>query len=155
MSSCTSLTTSGKPATILSAEPWTWRAHPARSRPLAALHGALAIGGIAVLCATLGGVFWGGLAVVLLVVSLRRFYFPSRFTIDRQGITASDLLGTRRLAWSEVRRFCQDRHGAYLSTRSCPSRWDAYRGVHVLFGSRRVEVLAAIRSCLETGGDTT
>ncbi len=133
-------------------DPLTWRVHPARQRPWAALLTTLAIVAMAVSCALTGGVFWGVLAIVVLVGSLGRFYFPSRFTLDQEGVTAHSLLGPRRLAWARIRRFSYDGQGAYLSARARPSRWDAYGGVHLLFGSWRKEVLAAIRSRLSAGG---
>jgi len=136
-------------------EPLSWRACPARQRPAAALLAGLAIAAVALACAALGGVFWGILAVVVLLVSLNRFFFPSRFVIDSEGVTATYLLGTQRFAWSEIRRFSCDRHGLYLSTRSRRSRLDAYRGLHLLFGGRREEVLCRIRASLAPKGDAT
>ena len=133
----------------------SWRAHPARERPAAALLGGLAVIAVALLCAALGGVFWGILAVVVLLLSLNRFFFPSRFAIDSEGVTASYLLGTQRCRWSETRRLSCDRHGLYLSRRSRRSRLDAYRGVHLLFGRWREEVLRTVRSSLAAGGEAT
>jgi hypothetical protein len=129
-------------------EPLSWRAFPARQRPAAAVLAGLAIAGVALACAALGGVFWGILAAVGLLGSLHHFFFPSRFIIDSDGVAAAYLLGTRRLAWSRIRRFCWDRHGLYLSTRSRRSRLDAYRGLHLLFGDRREEVLCRVRARL-------
>lgn len=136
-------------------DPLAWRAYPARQRPAAAVLAGLAIAAVALASAAVGGVFWGILAVVVLVLSLNRFFFPSRFVIDSEGVAARYLLGTQRFAWSEIRRFCCDRHGLYLSTRSRPSRLDAYRGLHLLFGARREEVLSRIRASLGPEGDAT
>jgi hypothetical protein len=107
-----------------------------------------AIAAVAFSCAATGGVAWGILALAVLFLSLGRFFFASRFILDGEGVTARYLLRTQRCRWSEVRRFCHDSRGAYLSTRSRPSRLDAYRGVHLLFGPVREEVLEAIRSRL-------
>jgi len=136
-------------------EPLTWRAYPARQRPAAAVLAGLAVAAVALACAATGGLFWGILAIVVLLLSLYRFFFPSRFVIDSEGVTATYLLGTQRFAWSEIRRFCCDRHGLYLSTRSRRSRLDAYRGLYLLFGARREEVLSRVRASLGPKGDAT
>ena len=153
MQSCIAVPTSTRQTPALRTESLAWRAHPARQRPLAALLATLAIGTVAVSCGVLGGVFWGALAACVHVLSLNRYFFPSSFIIYEEGVTASYLLGTQHRRWSEVRRFSADRHGAFLSTRSRRSRLDAYRGVHLLFGSRREEIIRRIRSSLPANGD--
>ena len=152
---CAKKATSARQQPIERPEPFTWRAHPARQRPAAAVFAAGVIAAMVAACALVANAWWAALAVVLLVVPLKGFFFPSRFTIDQRGVTARYLLRTRRYAWSEIRRFCHDRHGVYLSTRSQPSRLDAYRGMHLLFGSSREEVLRRIRARLAGGGEST
>jgi len=132
--------------------PLAWRAHPARHRPGAAGLAGLAVAAVALASAAMGGVFWGLVALIVLPLSLSRFFFPSRFLIDSDGVTATYLLGTGRLAWPEIRRFCYDRHGLYLSTRSRRSRLDAYRGLHLLFGAHREEVLRRVRAAVGHDG---
>lgn len=91
---------------------------------------------------------WGVLAAIVMVLALNRFFFPSRFEIDNTGISARYVISHQELKWTEIRRFHHDAHGAYLSTRVRRSRWDAYRGMHVLFGNRRDDVLSEIRKRL-------
>jgi hypothetical protein len=93
----------------------------------------------------MGSLAWSILAVVVLVLALNRFYFPSRFVIDHDGITARYLLSRKRYEWSSVRRFLWDRRGAYLSTRGRRSWFDAYSGLIVLFGPHEAEVMKLIR----------
>jgi len=92
--------------------------------------------------------------VIVLIMSLHRFFFPSRFAMATDAIEARYLLGTQRYAWSDIRRFRHDQHGAFLSTRSRPSWLDAYRGMHLLFGEARDEVIARIRERLVEDGVT-
>ena len=131
----------------------TWRAHPARERPVAAAVGGAAVAAV-VLAVYLCSLSWAVtlLAAVWMVVQMRHFFLPSRFAIDPDGITARDALGRKRYRWREVRRFVADRHGAYLSTRERQSWLDPWRGMHVLFGQRRDEIRAAIRDAIERGG---
>lgn len=85
-------------------------------------------------------------SAALLILALNRFFFPSSFSIDEEGITARYLIKTEHRKWSELRRFLHDRNGAFLSTRASRSRLDAFFGVHVLFGERGAEVIEQIRS---------
>ncbi|MBL1217625.1 MAG: hypothetical protein D8M59_09030 [Planctomycetes bacterium] len=124
-----------------------WTAYPARER-LGASCGALAIvlavaGGVAF--TTNWSLSWAGLAVAVQILALYRYFFPSRFEIDEKGISARYLIGRQRHLWSHIRRFHHDGQGVYLSTRAHRSRWDAFRGMHVLYGTRQDDVLALIR----------
>ncbi len=135
---------------------FTWRAHPARERPWAAIGAFVIIAAVAAATMVLAGAWWWGvLAAVVLILALNRFFFPSSFSIEEDGVSASYLFGTKRFAWTDVRRFCHDRNGAYLSTRSQRSRLDAYRGIHLLFGDSRDEVLCRIRQRLAQQGDAS
>jgi len=126
-------------------EEYSWQAHPARER---AGHAAAATFVVVVLGLLSGALmqssWWGVLAVALMAAALNRFFFPSRFTIDDEGITARYPLRSRRLRWADLRRFVHDDEGGYLSTRARPSRLDAWRGMHLLFGRRREDVVPRI-----------
>ncbi len=132
---------------------FSWQVHPARERRGAAVATSLIILAVAgAVWASVANWAWAALAVVLLLVGLNRFFFPSRFTIDESGITAKYPLRTLRYRWEDLRRFVCDRHGGYLSTRSRRSRLDAYRGMHLLFGRDREAVIGQIRARLAPGG---
>jgi hypothetical protein len=126
-----------------------WSAHPAREQP-----GRAAVGGIwiiavaAVVYATTFNIFWPAFAVIFLLAALNRFFFPSRYIVDEEGITATSLLRWQRMRWADVKRFVHDEHGGLLSDRPVPSRLDAYRGVHVLFGREGSRVVRAIEERL-------
>lgn len=124
----------------------SWRAHPARERLLAGVLTTLLIVALAsAIYAFMGSLAWSILAVLVLVLALNRFYFPSRFVIDDDGISARYLLSRQRYEWSSVRRFLWDRRGVYLSTRRRRSWLDAYRGLNVLFGAHQSEVIKLVR----------
>ncbi len=125
-----------------------WKAHPAKERARSAITGGLIILFLAV---TILLVFksWilALLSIFVLVVRLNRFYFPSSFSIDSEGISAKYLLNTQYMNWNDVKRIVNDENGAYLSERTISSRWDAFRGMHILFGNDSDKV----RSLLKTG----
>jgi hypothetical protein len=123
-----------------------WSAHPFRERLLAGTLSSLLILALsATIYVSFGSLAWSILAVVVLVLALNHFYFPSRFVIDEDGITARYLLSRKHYQWSSVRGFLWDRRGAYLSTRGRRSWLDAYSGLTVLFGPNQAEVMKLIR----------
>ncbi len=130
----------------------SWRAHPARERRAHAVGAGVAILALSLATFAMFVHFaWAPLAAGLLVVSLNRFFFPSSFTIDEEGITAQYPLRRLRLRWIDVRRFVHDRNGGYLSTRARPSRLDAYRGMHLLFGEQREAIVQCIQGLVARG----
>lgn len=124
----------------------TWSAHPARERIRSSLLAAAVILSVSlIIYISFRSVGWSLLSFTLLIASLNRFFFPSRYTIDPEGITARYPLRSLRYSWKHIRRFQHDRNGGYLSTRRSPSRFDAYRGMHILFGDEPEVVIRRIR----------
>lgn len=111
-----------------------WTAHPARERPGRA---AMGIAVIALLSAAVWLSFgweWSVASAVILLLSLNRFFLPSRFELDDERIMARYPLQKKILHWRDVRRFVHDSDGGFLSTRSRRSLLDPSSGMHVLFG---------------------
>ncbi|MHC4142370.1 MAG: PH domain-containing protein [Planctomycetota bacterium] len=128
---------------------FSWQAHPAAERIGAALVGSLiVVAASGAIYASFQSIEWSVLALAVLVLSLNRFYFRSRFHIDPDGITARFPLRSQRCRWADIRRFMVDDHGGYLSTRAKRSWLDAYRGLHILFGRQRPTVIEQIRTHL-------
>jgi hypothetical protein len=126
-----------------------WRVHPARERLIPTTLALLVIAATSWGAMVAGQhVGYGILAAVVLVGSLHRYFFVSRYTIDRKGITARSLLKRQYFDWSHVRRVLLDARGGYLSTRHRSSRWDAFRGMHILFPPGRADLADRIRSLL-------
>jgi hypothetical protein len=125
-----------------------WNAHPARRRPGTTAAAAAVIALLALCAGWLGGSSWWAVAsAFILMVALNRFFFPSEFSIDDEGIAARYPLRRQRLLWKDVRRFLHDERGGYLSTRVRASRFDAYRGMHLLFeGDSRERIIELIES---------
>ena len=134
-------------------QPFSWQAHPARERRA---HSVMAFGFIlifsALIFASVGNPAWGAASLVILVLGLNRFFFPSRYVIDDEGITAKYPLRRLHYRWTELRRFVHDQYGGYLSTRSRPSRLDAYKGMHIQFGGRRDDIIECINRHMAEAG---
>lgn len=130
-----------------------WTAHPLRERPARAVLAVSVVLVCGLMVATsfkipLTGMLAGGAAMVVLLLSLNRFFLPSNFAIDDDGITASWPFSKRSIRWSDLRRFAHDAEGGFLSTKSKPSRWDSIlraNGMHVCFGIRGEAVAEHIR----------
>jgi hypothetical protein len=126
-----------------------WRVHPARERIVAAVFALTVILVMAFLASSImHSLGWGLLAVAVQVLALRRFFLPSEFLIDADGVTASTLWARRQYRWDEIRRFLCDAQGGFLSTRSNSSSLDLFRGIHLVFGKNREAVVCRIQGHL-------
>lgn len=122
-----------------------WTVHPARQSIARLIAGVIATTAAAVLIgASAGNVLAGVSSAVLLVLSLRRFYFPTQTRLDEHGICVRCLGMESRRAWTRLRRFRYDEEGAFLSTRASPSLLDALTGLHLTWGDHREQAIAFI-----------
>ena len=128
-----------------------WTAHPFRQRRGAAILALLVIAGVtAASYWASGGQMWGYLAAPVLLVSLNRFFIPSRYEMDATGVTARYAFTTRRREWQDVERWAADAHGAILLPRkSGPKSRQRDRGMQILFGTQRSAVLDRLRFHLD------
>ncbi|MCH8829561.1 MAG: hypothetical protein IID45_08295, partial [Planctomycetes bacterium] len=127
-----------------------WRVHPARERMGAALFAAGVVLVLAWLAADLMQDRWWGVASgVFLFLMLNRFFLPSHFSVDQEGVTARFPLRTLQYRWTEVRRFLHDENGGYLSTRRRGSLLDSFRGIQLIFAGNSETVAARIDAVLE------
>ena len=129
-----------------SSETLTWRVHPARERPLAAGFAVAVIAALAWLAADLmQHPAWAAFAALVLVIALHRFFFPSEYRLDPEGVTLRQPWRTLHYPWAQIRRFEHGRRGGFLSSRSCVSVLDLFRGIPLLFDERRELIVAGIR----------
>ena len=129
-----------------------WTAHPLREHP----GKAVLVVTLMAFCGVLVGLVVGdplagplaaGGAIVFLFLTLSRFFLPSRYRMDAQGIAVRYPLSTRVLRWSEIRQFRHDDEGGYVSPRSKPGPFDR-AGISLLFGPHAAEVIPRIRNAL-------
>ena len=97
----------------------------------------------------LGGVLAGAGAMLFLFFMLNRFYLPSRYRIDSNGIAVRYPIGTRSIRWQELQRFPHDASGGYLSTRQRGGAFDS-RGISVLFAGRGEEIIPRIKAAMDS-----
>jgi len=113
----------------------SWVVHPLSQEPAvksAALVAAIA--GFSLLAAsTLEGAVYGLVSLVVLSLSMARYFLPTRYTVDEEGVAWRLLVGHRR-PWQEFARVEERADGLLLSPFVRPTRLDTYRGVHLRFG---------------------
>lgn len=128
-----------------------WTAHPAKKRPrdVALVVAVLFLTAGAVLT-SFESVFFTFLAVVIVVVSVGQFLFPTRYRLDDRGIEERRFGLARRRAWGDLRRVQVGKDAALVSPFSRPSWLDRYRGFWLLFdGADREAVIGELRRRIE------
>lgn len=98
-------------------------------------------------------VLWAVLTAAVLFLSLHRFFFPSHYEIDSEGMTYRHLLGRQRYRWDQFHRFLVDERGGFLATTAYRPRLRPLQGVHVLFDGAREEAIRLIRQHVGKGGE--
>ncbi len=112
----------------------TWTSHPAKRRPdQLALVAAIVLLSAWVVLVTLQSVFLALLAVVILVVAVGRFLFPTHYRLDDAGIEQRGLVSRRFRPWSELRRVQVGPGAALVSPFARPSWMDRHRGFVLYF----------------------
>jgi hypothetical protein len=85
---------------------------------------------------------WAAFSALVLGISLARYFAPTDYTLDGEGVRARFLGRERRRPWSEVRGVYPHRDGVHLSPFARPSPLDPFRGIYLRFAGNRDAVLA-------------
>ncbi len=129
------------------AAPLRWAIHPLRrERPAkSVLLVALIIASSA--AAAFGFEHWlyGAFSLGALTASLSRYFFPTRYVLDSEGINSEHLGFKQRRSWAEFRRVDEHWDGIFLRPSARPSRLDSFRGVFLRFEQNREEVVHFVR----------
>jgi hypothetical protein len=130
----------------------TWTAWPARERPLAAavLVAAAVVLGMLVARGTSDRVL-GIAAPAFVLVSLSSFLLPTTYRLTDESVEVRSLGVLRARPWSEMRRMTVDRTGVFLSPFEQRNWLEAYRGVRLLFGGNRDQVVAFVEARVGRG----
>ena len=130
----------------------SWTAWPARERPLAAavLVVAAVVLGMLVKKGT-EDPFLGVAAPGFVLASLSSFLFPTSYRLTKESVEVRSLGVPRVRPWTEMRRMTVDRTGVFLSPFDRRSWLEAYRGVRLLFGGNRDQVVAFVEARIGRG----
>jgi hypothetical protein len=131
----------------------TWKVWPARNRPLAALIlvASSIVLGVLVRRAT-GDTVLGIAAPIFVLGSLAAFLFPTEYRLTEEAIEVRSLGVTRSRPWSEMRRMTVDRTGVLLSPFEKRTWLEAYRGLRLLFGGNRDQVVSFAEARIQGRG---
>jgi len=90
-----------------------------------------------------------GMAAFVLVASLATFFFPTRFTLDGEGVRVVNLIYRRKRAWREFRGLRRQGDRLKLLTLPYDSRLDNYRGMLLILPEDHETIVEFIRRKLE------
>lgn len=88
------------------------------------------------------------LATVLLGGSLLRYFLPTEYRLNAEGIEISFMGRTNFRKWTEFGCFYVCKNGVQLSTFSKPDRLDSFRGHFILLGNEKDRVISFIKGKL-------
>jgi len=97
------------------------------------------------------GLVYGLVALVVLVASLSRYWLPTRYLLDAQGVRIEHLGWQRRRSWDQFRRADVHADGVFLSPFLRASRLDSFRGCFLRFRKNRDEVMRLVREYVAAG----
>lgn len=89
------------------------------------------------------------IALVVLFFSLRAFYFPTRYTLDRDGVACACFPLRVQKPWKAFKSWQTGEGAIRLCTYLSPSRLDAYRGLLLRFDHGGAEIEAFLGQCIK------
>ena len=93
---------------------------------------------------------WTTLATIILLLSLGKYFIATTYEIDNTGITVKFMGIKRKFRWETYRRYESCPNGLFLSPFQSPHRLDNFRGLFLLYGRNRDEVIAFVQNRLQT-----
>jgi hypothetical protein len=123
--------------------PVSWRSWPLEEGGLSAwLLSTIAVAIIVAVGLTTGSVQWALFACGALAASAWRFFVPTHFELNAQGVFQEVLGRKRRVVWRAFDSAELCREGVYL--RFAGASFGLSRGMYIPWGSHRAEVVACV-----------
>lgn len=138
------------PATAPPAVYLAWTCHPLKRNPFLSVLVSVFILLVAVIVylATQSN-FFTVIALLVLIGSLTRFFFPTSYVLDERGITVKTRMQKLTKEWQLYRSCYPDRNGILLSPFGSPSRLENFRGLYVMFERNGSEVIPIVKREIE------
>ncbi len=130
-----------------SADALRWESHPLRREKPAKsiLLVALIVASSAAAAFGFEHWFYGIFSLGALTASLSRYFFPTYYVLDGEGVSSEHLGFKQRRSWAEFRRVDEHRDGIFLRPSARLGRLDSFRGVFLRFDKNREDVARFIR----------
>jgi hypothetical protein len=124
-----------------------WTCHPVKRNPWksVAVSALILFFAILVWIGTESRLFTS-LSIVILLLSLSKFYLPTGYKLTEKRIYVKSLTQTLVKEWKIYRSFYPDKNGVLLSTFAEPSRLENFRGLYLLFENNRDQVVEFVRN---------
>jgi hypothetical protein len=132
-----------------------WVCHPFKRSPWKSV-------GVSAIVLFFGILVWLGtesrmftsLSMVILFLSLSKFYLPTRYKLTEKKIYVMTTTHTLVKEWTMFRSIYPDKNGVLLSTFAGPSRLENFRGLYLLFENNGDEVVAYVRKRMPAATQT-
>jgi hypothetical protein len=123
-----------------------WTCHPVKRKPWTsvAVYALILLFAVLVWIGTESRMFTS-LSIVILFLSLSKFYLPTGYKLTEKKIYVKSLTQTLVKEWTMYRTFYPDKNGVLLSTFAGPSRLENFRGLYLLFENNRDQVVEFVR----------
>lgn len=113
----------------------SWKSHPARERPVAAVVVSILILGVIYLVySSMHNGLMVLIGILIFFLSLSTFYFPTTYTVDEKKVVIKYLYTVKERNTSAFRTVYPGRRGILLSPFLEPSRLENYRGFYLRYG---------------------
>lgn len=86
------------------------------------------------------------IAVILLSITLKRYYLPTFYTLTQETVEIKFLFGKKMIKWHCFRNFYIHKIGVFLSPFEKPSYLDPFRGVFLRYYRNRDDVVSFVKS---------
>ena len=90
--------------------------------------------------------YWSIFSVIILIYSLKQFYFPIHYSISKKGIKKNYVFGEHTMDWPEIKRFIKTKQGGILYSRPKKSVLDLISGLELQFEYNANEVIRLIET---------
>ena len=132
--------------------PIRWRSFPlVDDFPKSALLVALLLAVAAGVAVSLDGIGLGVLSLVLLSLSVARYFYPTGYELSEPGLCTRSWLGRATRPWSAFANYYVHDVGVHLSPFGRPSVLDPFRGTFVRFTGNRDAVVGFVRRHVPSG----
>jgi len=126
-----------------------WSVHPAKDNYKKTILSLVFIIGFLVFIAFFYGLFWSLLGLVILLVSLYSYFFPSYYEVDEEYVTIRNMFLTQRRRHNEFKKVYRGKNGILLSPFKRKTILNQFRGVFLLLPKESEAIEVYVRGLIE------
>lgn len=124
----------------------SWKIHPVKRKPwLSALTTLVVLMFTFMVYVSTQSTFFCILSLIVLFASLAKFYMPTGYTLTEKEVIVKTTTQTLKKEWSLYRSCWPDKNGILLSPFVAQSRLENFRGLYLIFGENREEVIEFVK----------